>query len=110
VAVSVKSSGNQTATINTEHSLLDTTDAGVYQGLIDLTNLADGDTLEIRVYIKANASATLSVAYIITLKDAQSSDGLVLITPPAMSAVEWKMTLKQTAGTGRSYQWGVFTP
>lgn len=108
MAVSVKSSGNQTATISTEHSLLDTTDAGVYQGLVDLTNLANGDVLEIRVYIKANSSATLSVAFMITLKDAQTADGLVLVTPPLMSAVEWKLTLKQTAGTGRSYQWGVF--
>ena len=108
MAVTVKSSGNQTATISTEHTLLDTTDAGVYQGLVDLTNLADGDVLELRVYIKANSSATLSVAFIVVLRDAQASDGLVVVTPPCMSPVEWKFTLKQTAGTGRSFQWGVF--
>ena len=109
MAVSVKSSGNQTATLTTEHTLLDTTDAGVYQGFIDLTNLANGDTLEVRVYVKANSSATLSVVFAVSLKDAPTADALVLVTPPLMSAVEWKMTIKQTAGTGRAFQWGVFS-
>lgn len=108
MAVTVASSGNQTATINTEHTLLDTTTAGVYAGYVDTTNLANGDVLELRVYVKANTNATLSVVFYISLRDAQTADGLVIVTPPLMSAVDWKFTLKQTAGTGRSFQWGVF--
>lgn len=106
---SVASSGNQTTVVSTEHTLLDTTTAGVYQGVIDLTNLADGDVLEVRVYVKANSSATLSVAFMVTMRDAQTADGLVLVTPPMMSPVEWKLTMKQTAGSARTYQWGVFS-
>ena len=112
---SVSSSGTQTATIGTEHTLLDNTssEGHVFDAAIDLRNMASGDTVEIRVYVMTLASGTLSRAYYAKYVDAQDDVANLkssIVYVPAMTVMkEWKLTLKQTAGTGRSFDWTVYS-
>jgi|SRR5579871_4686553 len=100
--------GTQAATISTEHTLLDLTTSKVFVPFVDLGNLASGDTVEIRVYTKVKSGGTLNCIYFASFTDAQSSNGgLVQVGIPVPSDHEWKFTLKQTAGTGRNFDWKV---
>lgn len=111
----VKSSGTQTATISTEHTLLDTTaDEGfIFDAAIDLGNMVAGDTVEIRVYAKLLTGGTLRRVYYAiftgTQDDEPNQKSLIIYVPAMTVAKEWKMTLKQTAGTGRNFDWTVYT-
>ena len=102
----VNASGSQTATINTEHQLVDITSAGTYLLKVDTVNMADGDILALRMYTKINGG-TLRVCYVEWFYDAQDTDDLIKSSIPIPTADECKFTLKQTAGTGRAFVWEV---
>lgn len=104
---SVKSDGTQSATVTTEHTLLDTADAGVYQLIANLVNLANGDELELRVYDKVLSGDSYGVAWQASQAHAQGADGEITQSPPRYYPYGAKFTLKQTAGTGRSFKWAV---
>lgn len=106
-------SGTQTATISTEHTLQDVAAAGVYTLHVDTVNMAAGDTLELRVYQMVLTSGTRRVAYVKTFYGAQSADDLIKISVPIANELTdsgaLRFTLKQTAGTGRSFPWKVLS-
>jgi hypothetical protein len=101
--------GTQTATINTEHVLVDDTthEGHVFDGKIHLNNMASGDSTTITLYEKALSGSTLSITYQATFVGGQSPQVLQIL--PLTLAKEWKLTLKQTAGTGRAYDWTVYS-
>jgi hypothetical protein len=105
VAVNVVSSGSQSATISTEHSLYSTTSAKTLWLEVDLSNLAAGDVVTLIVYKKVRSSDTKQIAFQATYAGAQSLK--VSISPPVGSAIYWEAALKQNAGTGRSFSWSV---
>ena len=111
MTVNVNSSGSQSATINTEHTLATITTAGVYQLAVDLNNMASGSTpdiLELRVYGKARSSDTERLIACSSFIGSQS--GQVLFQDIArISPHYFKVTLKQTQGTGRAYPWAVYS-
>ena len=107
MALATKSSGAQTAVISTEHTLLDTADSGTYQLKVNLTNLANGDTVELRVYDKVRSGDAYTVVFLGTYANAQGTDGAEVVSPPLGSPNGAKFTLKQTAGTGRVFNWSV---
>lgn len=97
--------GSQTAVITTEHTLSTQSSAGVFVLLVDLTNMAGGDVLELRVKAKArSAEASAKVAYFATYANAQ---GIPIAVSVPIAATYAVFTLKQTAGTGRAYPWSV---
>lgn len=103
-------SGNTTpSALNTETTLASATSlsqGGSFQALIDLSNMADGDVLEVRYYNQANGSASLVQSAYMAFANAQADDCPPL---PAIAAVNaWKVTINQTAGTARAYQWSVY--
>jgi hypothetical protein len=111
----VVSSGTQTATINTEHVLLDDTthEGKVYDAMIDMTNLTTGDVVEIRVYAKLLVGGTWHRVYYARYGESQDDENN-FVSPikyiPALTVMkEWKLTLKQTVGTGRAFDWSVYT-
>lgn len=104
--VTVSSNGTQTATISTEHTLYNPTTSKFFTGYVDLTNMTSTDTTEIRVYVIAKTAGSYILYYMMSYTGAQSNP-LVYI-PPLPSDIGWKLTLKQTAGTGRSYDWKIF--
>lgn len=100
----LSASGSQTAVIGTEHVLTtDTTNATFYYE-VNIANLAIGDILELRVYTITLTGGSLTVAWKSTygpvppIQDACPS-------PPQPSDISCRITLKQTAGTGRVYPW-----
>lgn len=109
MAVSEKTSGSQTATISTEHTLATVTDAGIYVLRVDLNNLAAGDVLELRVYAKArNATDSERQLYSATFGPIAPADK-VTDSIPVVAAGHFKATLKQTAGTGRAFPWVILS-
>jgi hypothetical protein len=111
MAVTAAGSGTQTATISTEHTLLDVSAAGTYTFHVDTNAMAAGDTLELRIYQMVLTGGTRRVAYFVSYSGAQSSDDLVKISVPISNELAdsgaLRFTLKQTAGTGRALPWKV---
>lgn len=110
MAVSVVTSGSQTAVISTEHDLATVATAGVYQIAIDLANLVDGateDRVTIRVYGKARSTDT---ERLIEQWEFTGSQGKPLFrTNPEVSPHHIRFTLRQDQGTGRAFPWAVYT-
>jgi len=115
LARQIVASGTQTATIGTEHVLRDETasEGKVLDALIDIGNLAAGDALEIRVLTKVLTGGTIRRAYyqnFVNAWDVEAQGKSPVIYVPAMTATtEWKLTLKQTVGTGRNFDWKVMS-
>jgi hypothetical protein len=108
-------SGTISATVGTEVTVTDQTGSQghVLDAFLDLRNMASGDTVEIRLYVMALASGTLSRAYyqrFVNAQDDITNYKSPLLYIPAMTATtEWKLTLKQTAGTARNFDYAVYT-
>ncbi len=109
MAAAVKTSGSQTATISTEHTLATVTDAGVYQPAIDVAAMLGGttpDLVEIRLYGKARSGDTERLIKVWSLIGVQSE--ALWMGPPLLSPHHYKLTLKQTQGTGRAFPWAIY--
>lgn len=109
MTLSVNTSGSQTCTIGTEHSLATITGANVYQLALDLNAMAGGSTpdiLEVREYGKARSGDTKRLIRTTTIVGAQSE--LLLLTVPRISPHYFEVSIKQTQGTGRAVPWAVY--
>lgn len=109
MAVAVKTSGSQTATVTTEHTLATVTDAGTYQLVVDVAAMTNGSTpdlTELREYGKARSSDTERLIKVYSLIGAQYETLFVGI--PRLSPHHYKATLLQTQGTGRAYPWAIY--
>lgn len=107
MTVAVVSSGSQTATISTEHTLATETTAGVFVLVVDLAALAGGDVVELRVYGKARSSDTERLLHVGTYAHVQAAP--LVMSVPVVSPHHFKATLKQVAGTGRAFPWATYT-
>lgn len=105
MAVSENTSGSQTATLTTEHSLATITTAGVYQLRVDLANLADGETLRLRAKTKVRSSSSGKLEWEAYFAHTQNEANAV--SPPIVSVHSVEFTLTQTGGTGRAFEWSV---
>lgn len=67
--------------------------------------------MELRAYQMVLTATTRRVAYMQSFSDAQSTDSAIAISVPISNeltdAGALRFTLKQTAGTGRSFPWKV---
>lgn len=108
MAVTQHANGSQSATVSTEHFLgtdPDTT-AGAFQFMVDCVNMARGDELEIRVYEKVNDSGdTARLIKVWTINNDQHKN--MFATPVLLLLVGWRFSIKQTAGTGRTFEWSI---
>jgi hypothetical protein len=104
----VNSQGDLTAD-GTPQTLIDETTNKWFSGYIDLENMASGDTVIIKTYIKVRSTgvATLALWSTDTYVDAQTTKAVVFCAPMP-SDVEFKITLTQTAGTFRVFPWKFF--
>ena len=104
-------SGTQTAVINTEHQLFNSTQAGLFSFHVDVVNMAAADVLELRMYQIILTGGTTRVLELLRLFDAQPTDNLIVAFDPIGSDITdsgaIRYSLKQTAGTGRAYPWKV---
>ena len=104
---SVKTSGSQTATLTTEHTLATVTDAGTYTLNVDAENLADGERLTLRIYGKARSSDTERLLYVADFTG-ETLETKLLASPASVSPHHNKFTLEQNNGTGRAFPWAVY--
>lgn len=113
MAVTVAASGTQSATVSTEHTLSAQTSAAVYVLQVNLKNMAAADVVELRIYSKTLTGDTITVGntgtllYLATV--AGVVDAPVLASVPVVAGYAATFTLKQTAGTGRSFTWAVLS-
>ena len=108
MALSENTSGSQTATVTTEHTLATISASGVYQLRVDLDNMANGDITEIRIKVQPRSSPTTRlIEWYAVFADDQGTDNQLVISPPIPSVYSIEFTLKQTTGTGRAYAWSV---
>lgn len=103
---SVKTSGSQTATLTTEHTLATVTDAGTYQLVVDAANLANNEHLTLRIYGKARSGDTERLIWPVTVSHAQVAP--LVESVPIASPHHLKVTLEQNGGTGRAFPWAVY--
>lgn len=99
---SVSASGTQTADGSEDALTTDTTNA-TYSLLVDLTNMANGDIVELRVYTKVLSTGSLDLVWKGTFANAPLA--VVAQSPFVPSDQSIKATLKQIAGTNRNYDW-----
>lgn len=114
MAVTAQGSGTQTATLTTEHTLLDVAVAGTFTLHVDCINMAAGDILELRIYQMILTIGTRRVAYYARYEGAQFADDMIKISVPISNeltdAGSLRFTLQQnriSGGTGRAYPWKV---
>lgn len=113
--MSVLASGTQAAVIGTEHTLrtITTTTAGGsdapgdYIFNVDAAAMLTNDVLQLRFYKQVLAGSTQRVYVMQSFSDAQSTDDQIATSIPVRIEYGGKVTLLQTAGTGRSYPWSV---
>jgi hypothetical protein len=79
---------------------------------IDTTPMQSGDTLEVRWYTKVNSGGTTHRFQVETYSGDQTVEPLSpnKLSGPFWIANECKLTIKQTAGTNRTYSWEVLEP
>jgi hypothetical protein len=107
MAVTSAAHGTQTATLDTEHSLATDTDAGVYIFVVNMYNLANGDTVILRIKTKAVHDGTARLAYYAVYTHAQTE--LIKYSVPVPIDTYIEVTLEQTDGTGRDFEWNLLT-
>jgi hypothetical protein len=112
MTISAHASGTQTATVGTEHFLTSPNVEGKFTGIVDVSNMVDGDALELRAYQMVLSGGTARVIDVVYLYGAQPTDQLIVewgvdIKNELTDANAVRYSLKQTAGTGRSFPWKV---
>lgn len=111
MAVSAQSSGTQTATVGTEHTLLDVAIAGTFTLHVDKNAMAAGDVLELRIYQIVLTGGTRRVAYVARFAGVQPTDDQISLSVPISNeltdAGSLRFTLTQTKGTSRNFPWKV---
>lgn len=105
MAITVIASGTQAATISTEHDLATDTTNHTYVLVVDTAAMVAGDLLELRLYTKVLSGGTERLAYVVPYQHAQGEPNKYSVPVPAN--ISLRATLKQVAGTGRSYPWSL---
>lgn len=113
MTVTVNSSGTQSATPGTEHTLATITTAGVFTLLVDADALADGEILTLRIKAAVLGSGTVRVFYCGTVIGTLPADeeGLISvpIPYPGTASTSLVFTLQQVNGSSRSFPWSVLS-
>ncbi len=103
--------GSQLAVIGTEHTLFTSTLNKNFFAEIDYSPMLSGDTLEIRVKKKVKSGGSSRTVRKWTILGAEvDTDNQVFYIPPIGSLYQYDLTIKQTAGTGRTFDWQVMSP
>ena len=99
-------SGSQLTVISTEHTLETTTTAGVFVAMLNLTTLAAGDVLRLRIKTKVLTGDTEEAIWDVVYANDQGAIPIVH-TPPLVSMFSLTFTIQQTAGSVRTLPWAL---
>jgi len=100
-------SSDTTTADGTEQTLAALTANKYYSAHVSLANMAAGDTTVLRVYIKVLTTSSYALYWEETYNNAQTDQEIIFIAAQP-SVWAWKLTLEQTAGTNRNYEWQVY--
>ena len=108
MALTSEADGTQLAVISTEHTLFTGSDTKSYMVYIDTTNMQSGDTTEIRVKVIINS---VLITVLFSEYTNASTNAPLSFSPPVPSSISsgWRVTLKHTVGTGRNYDWRIYS-
>lgn len=73
---------------------------------VDLTNMAASDTVTLKVYYRIKSAGSYILQSSTTYNNAQTIPLITIDLDPNLFGV--KVTLQQTAGTNRTYDWEIF--
>lgn len=108
MALTSVQAGSQAATVNTEHNIGSAiTAAGVYVFAVDTSNMVNGDMLELRAKTKLKSGSTSRVAYLAQFAHVQGEPNKYSVPVPVDTEVQF--TLKQVAGSSRSFDWNILS-
>ena len=105
MALTSAASGTITATVGTEHTLATNNTGGTFIFVVNTSNMSYGDEVILRIKTKTIATSTTTLAYSAVYAHIQGEP--VKYSPPVPSLDEITVTLEQTAGTGRSFEWNL---
>lgn len=109
--VSIPASGSQTATLNTDHTLVTQTaptGGAIYQLRVDTNALANGERVILTLQTKTRTSDTTRTVYRAEFNDIQSDP---IKDSPAVAVVatsDLVAILRQEGGTGRAFPWALY--
>lgn len=106
--VAENTSGSQSATLDTEHTLATITDAGIYVLRVDTDNMVAGDRVVLRAKTEGRSSeSTAKLVYEYSFSGEQTE--IIKDSPPIAVPASGQVvfTLEQTDGTGRAFPWSV---
>jgi hypothetical protein len=111
MAVTTAASSTQTATLDTEHTLHDTSAAGTYTLDVDTVNMATGDLLKVRIYKMVVTAGTRRIYVYQEYFGAQPANDLIKTSIPVSTSLTdsgaLRFTIEQTDGTGRNFPYTV---
>lgn len=107
MTIAQASNGSQACTISTEHNLASLTTGKTSVLNLDLNVLAVGDVLDILAYEKTLSGSTERILWVVTVGGVQAEPVFQSIPVPCVHAGSFR--IKQTAGTGRTIDWSVWT-
>lgn len=108
MTLAVNASGSQLTVLTTEHQLANPSAAGIYVFDVDCGVMLNADILEIRVKKPLLSAGTLRVVWRATVGPAARSETIVT-SPPVLCPFGCTVTIKQVAGTVRTYPWSLMT-
>lgn len=109
--VSIAASGSQTATLNTDHTLVTQTaptGGAIYQLRVDANALANGERVILTLQTKTRTTDTTRTVYRAEFNDIQSDP---IKDSPAVAVVatsDLVAILRQEGGTGRAFPWALY--
>lgn len=106
MALGTVTSGTQSCTIDTVHTLATETNDGIYVCMWNLTNMAKGDIVRCFVETKVLTGDTAETIF----EGVYANDllsGCIVQSPPIVSMFSLVMKIEQTDGTGRSVPWSL---
>lgn len=109
--VSIAASGSQTATLNTDHTLVTQTaptGGAIYQLRVDANALANGERVILTLQTKTRTTDTTRTVYRAEWNDIQSDP---IKDSPAVAVVatsDLVAILRQEGGTGRAFPWALY--
>ena len=103
----VEGSGTLAAS-GSEQTIMEIARIGKVQGYIDFTNMASGDAVTIRSYAKIKSGGSYILQGQRVLSNTQATAKLMHIFEFPTPQYGFKITLEQTAGTNRAYDWMLF--
>lgn len=106
MATTIEDDGDQTATLDTEHTLATLAGAGTRVLAVDVNALVAGDVVTLRIKTAARSGGTERTLYEATFTGPAGSP--IVQSPPAVLATGGTVTLEQTDGTGRIFPWAVY--